>query len=182
VSWRLGLWSEWIDPGDDSPGSAGAVATGEERVNHESVHDAEGVAVGLEPGAAEPVGEDARADPDAQEAPPSSAAEPPAEPPGSIERAGPTDSTVEHHPPAAGTDAEPIELGTLLVNARPPSTLSIDGVDMGSTHWVGELPPGPHRVELVTGDGRRVTRTVNVYAAHTAKLCWDFGLGAECPK
>jgi serine/threonine protein kinase len=69
---------------------------------------------------------------------------------------------------------------TLMVNTRPWSHLHIDGVDMGFTHWTGELAVGAHQLHMRTNDGREKTMTTDVLDGPAQRLCWDFDRDASC--
>lgn len=89
-------------------------------------------------------------------------------------------------PPDAVSSApatSPVGKGMLSVNSRPWSNVILDGVPEGRTgNWKREMPEGRHEIVLSTADGRTVTKSVTVTAGGDTPLCWDFELGANCPK
>jgi serine/threonine-protein kinase len=71
-------------------------------------------------------------------------------------------------PPRAG-------FGRLAVQPRAAATLTVDGIPRFPDLAAGELrvldlPPGGHRVELRTGDGRRAAATVDLRDGELADL------------
>ena len=89
-------------------------------------------------------------------------------------------------PAPAGDDLTPSGLtplfGMLFVNSRPWSELTVDGEPRGRTGWSGELAAGGHELELVTEDGRRHARSIDIPTDGELRLCWDFDLEASCTR
>lgn len=103
--------------------------------------------------------------------------------------ARPTSATTASRPSDAKKPASPepapvadLAPGTLFVNSRPYSQVTLDGAQKGSTGWKGEVAAGKHSVKLDTADGRTITRQVVVPAGKVEKLCWDFDAESECER
>ena len=72
--------------------------------------------------------------------------------------------------------------GTLFVNSRPWSNITIDGKAMGRVGWKGDLSAGRHMIVLETADGRTVSQELAVRAGRDTRFCWDFDMEAECAR
>ncbi len=73
--------------------------------------------------------------------------------------------------------------GLLIVNSRPWSNITLDGVAAQRTGgWKREVSAGKHVLELQTADGLTAHQTVDVRATGETVFCWDFNLSAPCPK
>lgn len=76
---------------------------------------------------------------------------------------------------ALPTRAQAGPAGSLEVKAEPRAHVTVDGKYQGVTPiTVKDLAPGAHRVELRTGSGRRVVRSVTVTAGRPATLSHTF--------
>lgn len=93
-----------------------------------------------------------------------------------------TGATPRSQPSAAASSppAEAAGVGTLGVNSRPWSYVSLDGESVGRTGRFHELPAGRHEVRLQTADGRTHSARVRVVADAKEVYCWDFAKSAEC--
>ena len=69
-----------------------------------------------------------------------------------------------------------------VINSRPWSNLTLDGVAKGRVGWKGSLTPGSHTVSLTTQDGRTHTETISVTADNRVTYCWDFNVGNHCSR
>ena len=69
-----------------------------------------------------------------------------------------------------------------VINSRPWSNLTLDGVAKGRAGWKGTLTPGSHTISLTTQDGRTHTETISVTADNRVTYCWDFNVGAHCSR
>jgi serine/threonine protein kinase len=78
----------------------------------------------------------------------------------------------------------PIDMGPVnaRINTRPLSQLSIDGEDVGSTSWSGELSPGEHTLEMTARDGRVHQTEITVISDTEYTLCWDFDSEGPCSR
>lgn len=86
-------------------------------------------------------------------------------------------------PPATAAPPAAVATGVLAINSRPWSIIKLDGVAAGRTGmWKRELASGRHEIKLISSDERVATKTVNIEANSEASFCWDFDLGADCPK
>lgn len=71
--------------------------------------------------------------------------------------------------------AEPSAPGTLSLLAIPPATVRLGGRVLGETPLARiELPPGDHRLELTTGDGRSQTITVHIESGTATRRRVEF--------
>ena len=69
------------------------------------------------------------------------------------------------------------------INTYPPSEFSIDGIEVGSTWWTGELIPGLHTIEMTSIiDGRVQQTEVTVRANSDYAFCWQFDTAGPCPR
>lgn len=69
-----------------------------------------------------------------------------------------------------------------VIASTPWSHLKIDGEERGQTKWIGELPAGPHEIELWREGGERIVRTLLVEGSEGFSWCWDFGEDAPCKR
>jgi hypothetical protein len=60
--------------------------------------------------------------------------------------------------------------------------VTLDHHPVGRTKWIGEIAVGRHELTLQTEDGQRLTRALDVVEDHSVQLCWDFYVGAPCPR
>lgn len=99
--------------------------------------------------------------------------------------ATPPPATPEPTPPEAAATATAAATETprvrLFVNARPAGTVVVDGAEPRRTPYEVYLPPGPHTVRLVPGDGGEgYQRTFTLVEGQPIGFCWDFQAKAPC--
>jgi serine/threonine-protein kinase len=77
------------------------------------------------------------------------------------------------------TIVRPQGKGTLFLNTRPWSKVTIDGRDHGTTPLIDvELPAGSHAVRLTDADGVAHSRRVKIVADQATKVFYDLGQAA----
>jgi hypothetical protein len=72
--------------------------------------------------------------------------------------------------------------GTLAINSRPWSEVTLDGKPQKRSPWVGPISAGPHQLELQAADGRSFSRSIEMEPGGSIALCWDFDAEAPCPR
>jgi|GEM_PF-2018894 len=72
-----------------------------------------------------------------------------------------------------------IPLGARIYTV-PPSKLSIDGEDVGSTPWVGELAAGEYSLIMTSREGQVQETDISVTGDGEYNLCWSFETEGPC--
>ncbi|MEE2751513.1 MAG: serine/threonine-protein kinase [Myxococcota bacterium] len=86
--------------------------------------------------------------------------------------------------PAPEPPPEPVvseTAGTLKIETRPESYLTIDGKAAGRADKAHSLEPGQYTIKLTTEDQRSHEEVLIISTQKTVELCWDFALGDYCP-
>jgi serine/threonine protein kinase len=124
--------------------------------------------------------------PPKEEPAPAAAAVADPEPPPVVEeaprpkKAAKTTASEPPPPEPVPVPAQPRRSYKVAFNSHPVSeVITVNGETQG-TPWRGQLPEGKHKVSLKSADGRTATREVVV--SEDMVWCWDFDLGAECPR
>ncbi|MEN0061483.1 MAG: serine/threonine-protein kinase [Myxococcota bacterium] len=76
--------------------------------------------------------------------------------------------------PAVAPPPPPTGKGLVLLDARQPAEVYVDGVYVSSVPFREMMAAGPHTIMLVAADGRRRTFKIDVLPDKRLKRVWDF--------